>query len=166
MIPSDSIAIDGDTAWWLATPGQGVADDLQQLRLLERSCDTCDGEPIHMDTGAECHDCSGTGRHTFTIEVDCQECDGSGEHDIGQGCWACQSCDGPLSVHVVDVLPLVAVDHWIEGESCVDTLGNLWFPCWTREDEPAHYLAGHAPIPSAAKPGDWIVQLAIHERNQ
>jgi len=156
MIPSDSIAIDGDTAWWLATPGQGVADDLQQLRLLERSCDTCGGSGL-IDpavSGDECPDCDGTGQYFFDIEVANRVTENYG-HYIDT-----------LRVHVVYVLPLVAVDGQIEGEPCVDMITNIWFPCWTREDEPAHYLAGHAPIPSAAKPGDWIVQLAIHERNQ
>ena len=159
MIPSDSIAIDGDTAWWLATPGQGVADDLQQLRLLERSCDTCGGSGMDDDV-IDCAHCSGTGGHSFDIDYEDRR------SLPGKALATTISRERTLSVHVVDALPIAAVDHWIEGESCVDTLGNLWFPCWTREDEPAHYLAGHAPIPSAAKPGDWIVQLAIHERNQ
>ena len=158
MIPSDSIAIDGDTAGWLVSDTQ-VALMSGWSEALDRPCDTCGGSGMDDDV-IDCAHCSGTGGHSFDIDYEDRR------SLPGKALATTISRERTLSVHVVDVLPIAAVDHWIEGESCVDTLGNLWFPCWTREDEPAHYLAGHALIPSAAKPGDWIVQLAIHERNQ
>ena len=68
-ISHDDILIDGDTAWWIIT-AFGEQYRYSDFEDLDRPCDLCGGEPTHMDTGAECHGCSGTGRHTFTLDVE------------------------------------------------------------------------------------------------
>ena len=158
MIPSDSIAIDGDTAWLVVKQ----RPTRNWVREANRPCDTCGGTGMDDDV-IDCAHCSGTGRHSFTIEVDCQECDGSGEHDTGQGCWACQSCDGPLSVHVLEVLPIVDETAVVNGYAEMPARCITWLPDRQRLHGPDER---YIDLPSNAGPGKWAVHLAIHERNQ
>ena len=76
MIPASDIRFseDGTRAWVVASDPRNVwgSDTMN-----DRPCDTClcpgdgdlcgDGGPHQI--GASCPDCSGTGRHTFNIEV-------------------------------------------------------------------------------------------------
>ena len=71
MIAATNIAIDGDNAW-------AIDDKDRWWHVnLDRPCDTCDGvgwltwkSLTKSGTKSfDCHDCDGTGRHTFTLDV-------------------------------------------------------------------------------------------------
>jgi hypothetical protein len=149
VIAATDISIDGDAAWVTFWPNEND-EQLATWRVAHRQCDVCDGEPVHMDTGAECVVCDGTGRHCFDINV--------------------QGYVTPLRrarysyrmrTSVVEVLPVVEWDGQPEGIACLDTLGNVWYPDIDREGEPVHYLKDHAVLPESAAPGKWAVRLRV-----
>jgi hypothetical protein len=166
-IPRTDIAIDNetDTAWLVAEGHTSFHD---------RPCDTCRGRkdfhPTYGDHskcppklcqyfGIGCPDCDGTGRHTFTLDVDT---------NVG---WRGIE-DGPpnlpdiFTVHVVQVLPIVEWDT-------VDLGLPHAVPCMTIDphgnglevtERDAHdYFGINRTLPASAAPGKYAVQLAIHE---
>ena len=95
MIPASDVIIDGDTAWLVVSSDIGA-------RTRNRPCDACGdwdtpgwncGTPYMPAEPVACSHCSGTGRHTFTIDIE-----GQGVRQIGN----------LLSVHVLEVLPIAA----------------------------------------------------------
>jgi hypothetical protein len=154
-IPSTAIAIDGNTAWWVRV-FNGAAD------AYNRPCDTCDtydglgciGFPDGYDD--PCPDCHGTGRHTFTLDVrePCRS-DVDRWNDIKT-----------LSVHVVEVLPIIEWDTVDLGlphpVPCmtIDPHGNA-----LEADEAGvdWFKAHDRTLPPDAAPGMFAVRLAIHK---
>ena len=145
-ISHDDILIDGDTAWWIIT-AFGEQYRYSDFEDLDRPCDLCGGEPTHMDTGAECPDCSGTGRHCFEIEV-AQRILKSYGHYIET-----------IKVHVVEVLP---IQNSTSNE--IDTIwdrgdGTFWIvEESTSIGEPP--VGNPVKLPPNAAPGKWAVRLA------
>ena len=163
-ISHDDILIDGDTAWWIIT-AFGEQYRYSDFEDLDRPCDLCGGEPTHMDTGAECHGCSGTGRHTFTLDVECDEpdidrCEDQGVHN-GPTCEERRCFKGrfTITVHVVEVLP---IQNSTSNE--IDTIwdrgdGTFWIvEESTSIGEPP--VGNPVKLPPNAAPGKWAVRLA------
>jgi hypothetical protein len=119
IIPSTAITIDGTTAWTLfyGTIGE---DGMRDYDALNRPCNACYGygqeATAHDGTVAggyvDCPDCAGTGRHCFTLDVECvlPMCV-NGQRGYWQDGHPCGYCNATgtsqLSVHVVEVLPIV-----------------------------------------------------------
>jgi hypothetical protein len=188
-IPSTAIAIDGDTAWWIVEhplcPTHAPCDcgrfglpfGLPHCKLscelgsvtglaraldLDRPCDTwrpiCNrigtgfGKPDHNG----CPDCHGSKRHTFTLDVrePCRS-DVDRWNDIKT-----------LSVHVVEVLPIIEWDTVDLGlphpVPCmtIDPHGNA-----LEADEAGvdWFKAHDRTLPPDAAPGMFAVRLAIHK---
>jgi hypothetical protein len=157
-ISHTAIAIDGTTAWW-------IVDDEDHLpQMWERPCDTCDGIGSQCLNGhdhadcpwtSQCRDCGGTGRHTFTLDVQC----GDSIHlpfvpDLTDddplyvpGDRECSQCDESgtrtITVHVVDVLELVE-SGWFYT---VATRGGFSKP---------------TTLPTSGAPGKYAVRLEVH----
>ncbi len=158
MIPSTDISIDADTAWWAMPRGWPSCD---QIDMLDRPCDLCgkkegwSGYILADLSPIPCRMCDGTGRHTFDIET-------KWPADCGRGC---DFNHFPMThrVHVVDVLPIVdsAHSHGIP-DNCID----MRFGKHPRLVHQPNLPMEAITLPPNAAPGDWLVQLAIHERNQ
>ena len=134
-IPADHIAIDGSTAW--------VIDDKDRWWHvnLDRPCDTCNGRGTFTERHSgmsgqyNCLDCDGTGRHTFTLDVE-SLCVQDGRHEMVDG--ACHFCGArfhKLTVHVVQVR--------------------------STDDENIHVWSA-SPLPQATGRGMWAVELKVH----
>jgi hypothetical protein len=154
-ISHTAIAIDGTTAWLVDTPGMSVGWELRN-----RPCDTCGG--VECSMGLDCDDtlcqcpclhCHGTGRHTFTLDVEC-DCPTESNPE------PCMSIT-ELTVHVVEVLliyPIFGV-----GDASLDRT----IPHIMMDGTGAWYLDGDKGIRSVtlstdAAPGKFCVQLAVH----
>lgn len=153
MIPADHITIDKGTAW-CAFKLDGP-DRLAWWKYVDRPCDTCGGQDVRTLNATgwhdHCTDCGGTGRHTFEIEVP--------GNVFG---WGGKRGDEPhtLRVSVVPgvVLPIVdsANSHDVPDD-CIDLRSggitkHRCGPVWEPVDD----------FPPAAKPGMWVVRLAVH----
>jgi hypothetical protein len=141
MIPSTSFQMNDDgTAWWVTD--DPVTAELWRA-ILNRPCDICGGgrfTALGKLYGQPCQHCDGTGRHTFTVEVEWPDALHSGESDT-------------LRVHVLEVLPI-----WAEGEDGYQVLDAI-----TVVDAGMVSINYHRiPFPSSAKPGMWAVLLAVH----
>ena len=165
MIPADSIILDGATAL-MVTGYVPVLED--------RPCDHCQPTtsrkyPRHHPD--HCPDCDGTGRHTFTVEVEVERCSYGSmtafrECGIPE-CWyePCRA-DGKvaLTVHVIDVLPIVS-DYDESGPfPLIVQDEDLLFYLVTTEDEAAGSDGTPITLPSATEPGQWLVRLAVHDK--
>jgi hypothetical protein len=151
-ISHTDIAIDGTTAW-LVGPDYTPAF----IATINRPCDTCDGIGSQCLNGhdhadcpwtSQCRDCGGTGRHTFTLDVQCvlPMCVNGkrGYWEDGSPCGYCNaSGTRALSVHVVDVLELVE-SGWFYT---VATRGGFSKP---------------TTLPTSAAPGKYAVQIEVH----
>jgi hypothetical protein len=151
-IPHTDIAIDGTTAW-LVGPDYTPAF----IATLNRLCNLCEGHGAFMDVSPmrPCSACRGTGRHTFTLDVECGDSihlpfvpnmdDDDPWYQPGDR--ECRQCDESgtrtLSVHVVDVLELVE-SGWFYT---VATRGGFSKP---------------TTLPTSAAPGMFAVQLEVH----
>lgn len=199
MIPADHF--DPQTGW-LVVPAcphpqepeaapHGSPLDHVGAQLLDRPCDTAcnygcdmygDHGPLACENGC-CPDCDGTGRHTFTIEVEASGCEhrytdhGGGNYTAWEKCRDCKAArDGygmtpwvkRLRVHVAPgmVLPIYAKpSDGTEGEPKVTILGptdqgrvlGLYWRNYPH-DNPAEVIT----LPPTAAPGMWAAQLAIH----
>ena len=158
MTPADHIRIDAVTA--LVVFGD---DDNERIFFpaewvtdLDRPCDTCGGDGALSERTTRSsflpRSCDGTGRHTFTVEAwlcdvyDCAKCIG-GVHKRRD----------TLTVHVIDVLPIVAKDiHGEAPDRYVYVLpdGRAWL-VETDTETPI-------TLPPAAAPGMLLVRLAVH----
>ena len=175
-IPQTDIAIDGDTAWLVDTPGMSVGWEQRN-----RPCDTCEGsghvrKRLHDAPGIHrpvtCRNCGGTGRHTFTLDVECDECNESGK--LGSdACWKCYAIGSKdITVHVVEVLPIygrldsplpAGVSKWVwHSPNDLDADRRGTFLCEIIDNETQMTAVN---LPAAAAPGMWAVRLAIHKEN-
>ena len=150
-IPASSIHFNGDgTAWWVFDEN-GPAPQFQ----ASRPCDTCDGcgnicwggTP---ETTLPDGDCDGTGRHTFTVEV--------------EGEWSPRMhADRSLRVSIREgmVLPIHGDAGWGErqwpGHAHVELMETQTI-LWRGPDD-----FEHITLPPDAQPGMWAVLLDIHE---
>jgi hypothetical protein len=157
MIPADRIHFNDDgTAWWVMdeAPHRG-------LNAIDRPCDTCGGSMYVWPEGSSfrsntpCPDCDGTGRHTFTIEV---------ENDT-------YLIDPSFTYRVSVVLGMVLP---IYGEDDMgDRLPQEWMPhitinsfnaaqqWWRNPKCPDEWANDGITLPPAAKPGMWAVKLEV-----
>jgi hypothetical protein len=160
IIPSTAITIDGPTAWL-------VVDESRVLfrKHANRLCDTCNGYPGPTQFEPRTC-CDGTGRHTFTLEVKPTPCTINEDHYIGTMEWcACFPDIATVSVHVVEVLPIVAWD-------IVDLGLPHPVPCMTIDphgnaleaDEAGvdWFKAHDRTLPPDAAVGMFCVRLAVH----
>jgi hypothetical protein len=158
MIPQTDISIDGSTAWALLTAlAQYVPAGEFPETWLNHPCDTCDGfgdlKSFHLlsATTSRCRDCDGTGRHTFTLDV---------EDPDAAPIYIPMTKD--LTVHVVEVMPIV--DHLRESRR--PRIQKLSAPKMSGQ---THWVDdGERPgkkiqLPATAAPGKWAVRLAIHK---
>jgi hypothetical protein len=168
MIPSSSIALseDGRQAWWVVREcdcDHRVSVGCHKtLRRADQSCDACGGDSDRWFRlgGSPCPDCDGTGRHTFTIEVE--------HHDAAYMTYQTgEPGTRTFRVSVVPgmVVPIVDNDapEWYERSDHHIGMG---------QDENAEYNGridtGTEPgyvrdviLPPDARPGMWAVQLQI-----
>jgi hypothetical protein len=127
-ILSTAITIDGDTATLVVDDCESMPDRQCSMmpdnpcdvaaKDLDRLCDTCNGSgsfPAIQSQTDPCPDCDGTGRHCFTLDVESEpfwSVDEQAKYHI-EPCDDADCCKPPpkqLSVHVVEVLPIVAWD--------------------------------------------------------
>jgi hypothetical protein len=220
-IPADRIAIDGDTAWFIpqrcpetrapqgAHWGQGNPC-IYGVRALDRPCDTCDGSGTCFHGGPDvlprCPDCDGTGRRTFTLDVEvdyhdsgwrgdcpwllrCNKTPGFDPEGIcAYGCREepeCQTCVGDvepdgwgpdpgpeieiatLTVHVVQVLPIVdCVGAFVDFTDYDPQPAVLFHPNVYGVRPKLLHVGGRLEtiaLPDATAPGMWAVRLTIHK---
>jgi hypothetical protein len=179
MIPADVFGpiVDGE-AWWVVRKcpeprgQQSMHTDCNVgAKILDRPCATCGGMPLGFDGFHDCPDCSGTGRHTFIVEVEneewhCETCNDSGISHTGDTASDCGYCptDHTYRVSVVPgmVLPIVTMT-----QACSDDqpLPFIIAPAIGYNAVIAGYPdAEHETVvtlPSAAAPGLWAVKLRV-----
>jgi DnaJ-class molecular chaperone len=117
MIPRTHIEFNDDhTEAWVVVE-QTDSGWLSGLMGADGPCDTCDGASVlrdeeHDDAGRvvgvvweHCPDCDGTGRHTFTIDIECPVLtfEGSAIHDHPD-VNPCPVCSG-VTTYRVSVVP-------------------------------------------------------------
>jgi hypothetical protein len=153
-IPSTDITIDGDTAWLVVRNQDGWFWKTDH----NRPCDTCNGhghvrQRLHDAPGIHrpvtCPDCHGTGRHTFTL-------------DVQEPCRCKADCGdiATITVHVVEVLPIGDKDTMGEGFLYGGRhLGPNWIIVGGGSDQP------NITLPDSAAPGKHAVHLAIKEKD-
>jgi hypothetical protein len=153
-IPSTAITIDGPTAWWVID-----LETAWRRKHDNRPCDTCDGvghvrqrlsDAPGIHRPVTCHDCHGTGRHCFTLDVE-GEC-----MSIANG--RLRRYDGfAISVHVVAELEIGDDHTWGEGFLYGGKhLGPNWIVVGGGLDQP------NITLPEDAAPGMYAVRLAVH----
>jgi hypothetical protein len=163
-ISHTDIAIDGTTAW-LVGPDYTPAF----IATLTRPCDLCDGRKgtsgiIPYEYARYRTPCPG--RHTFTLDVEPTPCTIDEDHYIGTMEWcACSPDIATITVHVVEVLPIVEWDT-------VDLGLPHAVPCMTIDphgnglevtERDAHdYFGINRTLPTSAAPGKYAVQLEVH----
>jgi hypothetical protein len=158
MIPSSSIAFnEGGTAWWVV---HGPADYHDHDGALDRPCDTCDGKGQTAEHWFACPDCDGTGRHTFTIEVEHVE-------QFMNGSWINTTRTLRVSVSPGMVLPIMRHPLESNGDTryiVMDRHGDFYLfdhDCPTTE-----WPTVLDPFPPHAKPGMWAVLLDVHQNGE
>jgi hypothetical protein len=161
-----SIDIDGTTAWLVDTPGMSVGWELRN-----RPCDTCDGSGTCFHGGPDvlprCPDCDGTGRRTFTIELECPICNGKRSEFCGYGDGlpddnpSCSMGVERVAVHVVEVLPIhdYCTDYKPADHICHAWRDDRWY--WHRSERGDRPTEKIITLPDSAAPGMWAVLLAI-----
>jgi hypothetical protein len=186
-IPHTAIAIDGNTAWLVMD--EPDHDETMRWANLDRPCDTCDG--VECSMGWDCDDtlcqcpclhCHGTGRHTFTLDVECEWCVGYGyllgapdHYEAGSDAVIpCTDDDGEecndgtrqLTVHVVAVLPIA--DEFDDGCDALPSIelrgdGSYWLydQDWV-SDLGSSVKPTAVALPVSAAPGKYAVQLEVH----
>jgi hypothetical protein len=169
--------VDGE-AWWVRDDALPDSPSGWPITALDRECDTCHGagkvpgmNHSPGDLLFACPDCSGTGRHTFTVEVEneewhCETCNDSGISHTGDTASDCGYCptDHTYRVSVVPgmVLPIVTMT-----QACSDDqpLPFIIAPAIGYNAVIAGYPdAEHETVvtlPSAAAPGLWAVKLRV-----
>jgi hypothetical protein len=163
VIPHTAITIEGDTAWWVKPAAlQDGLTDPKSAWMFNRPCDTCDGSgsfPAIQSQTDPCPDCAGTGRHTFTLDV--------------QLPWAAKAVNNiftdeveqatrQITVHILEVLPIVY--DW-----------NDWMtkPLVSIEQDGSAVLVENRidgfcekvtdiTLPTDAASGMWAVKMALH----
>jgi hypothetical protein len=139
----------GSHTWDLRSPKSGVHPDWNPI-ALDRPCDTCDGvggafRPNGSCIGT-CTECSGTGRHTFTIAVE---------------------GDGLVVTHSVSVVPGMIKrirDNETDRDDPPYHSGDI-FVCAdgsAYHDTAADYMTD-ITLPPAGKTGMWAVKVNIHD---
>jgi hypothetical protein len=160
IIPSAAITIDGPTAWLVVRNHDGWFWETDH----NRPCDTCNGQgwfPFQFftqDYGYQiledsCIDCHGTGRHTFTI-------------DVQEPCRCKADCGDitQLSVHVVEVLPIHgATEHWPDATHLSLDEGNRTVWLWTWTGQGFDFTRDYCTLSADAASGMYAVRLAIHK---
>ena len=166
MIPADHITFDGDMAWWVLD--EDYEFDSVHARSLDRPCEWCQR---HLSSGAwpNCPDCNGTGRHTFQIEVECDVCADRAEWCgfDGIGNPLCSNGTVALRVSIVPgmVLPIVSAEQYRNDMS----LRGPFVIAYSDGTTSVYHNTSDirvTPLPPAAKPGDWAVQLNVQPKEQ
>jgi hypothetical protein len=182
MTVADHIHFNDDgTAWWVVRKcpeprgQQSMHTDCNVgATILDQPCDTCGGEGVVDDLDNDgavvtCEWCDGTGRHTFTVEVECRSAyhEPTARRVHGE----CHYCKYGIRTHHVSVVPgmvlpitedtdvvpkhdphIIQFDGRCGGEPFVE-----FVPCNGRglTDDPI-------ALPPAARPGMWAVKLEVH----
>jgi hypothetical protein len=155
MIPASHWHDNGDgTAWRIMDhdyrEGPGLDPD--------RPCDTCGGQTRYEGDNFHCPDCSGTGRHTFTVEVETFTVfDAS---DGGRGIRYEPSTHRVSVVPGGMVLPIVDDVGPVPSETHIRITGGGI--AWLAERiEGGGWRHTEITLPPAAAPGMWAVKLAV-----
>jgi hypothetical protein len=144
MIPADHFIMNPDGTAWLVMPADPITDGIPDWWVaLDRPCDHCKG------TGAgrnryKCSDCAGTGRHTFTVEVEFVTDDPV-------------SITTDIRVSVVPGMVLPITGEMDGGPLRIERVEGY-------QDEmigPDDQFIRDVTLPPAAKPGMWCVQVKI-----
>jgi len=175
MIPATDVTPVVDGTMWLRLDDTARFNQAEEWWMqADRPCDTCGGAGRRQvdrygnawgDKLAEamstvivgdiaCPDCDGTGRHTFTMDVAYITRADLCPHD---------RC-GSLRVHVIPdmVLPIYADVGPVPTETHIRITGGGI--AWLAEPiQGGGWRHTEITLPSAAKPGDWLVQLEVHE---
>jgi len=147
MIPASALHDNGDgTAWLACQPISARAEnDAAWWRQRDRPCDTCSDEWFSY----RCHACSGTGRHTFEIEVNTNE-------------WSSVIQGTKVYIHRCSVVPGTVLPIVEEPWSgwCDPSVITLM-----RRADGDRGMIGNwkrITLPPAAAPGMWCVKLQVH----
>jgi hypothetical protein len=166
MIPADHFFDNGDgTAWLVDAETETSTTRIDLYRHLDRPCDGCSdhwGEDDDEWDPSRCPDCSGTGRHTFTVEVEYEVVDSwttTGPNNTAAKHWDGKFKKEPhvLRVSVVPgmVLEIVNGLNDLPERSCIWTSSEGTF--WLMHEGEASIIT----LPPAAAPGMWAVKLAV-----
>ena len=165
---------DADGRMWWRWDVNSTRFVLVEMAALDRPCDTCDGHGsfhrVQRGWGkakqSTCPDCGGSGRHTFEIETGC-DCEWNQSDDCLVAQYGC-GVDHTHRVHVVPGMVLPVYD--MEDDRCPDTphvcvfhacSAGEPFDQWWYTD--ADGVTDDITVPAATKPGDWLVQLQVHD---
>jgi hypothetical protein len=180
IIPSAAITIDGPTAWLVVRNHDGWFWETDH----NRPCDTCDGRKgtsgiipyEYARYRTPCPDCHGTGRFTFTLDVECDDsihlpfvpdlADDDPWYVPGDR--ECRQCDESgtyqLSVHVGEVLPIHgATEHWPDATHLSLDEGNRTVWLWTWTGQGFDFTRDYCTLSADAASGMYAVRLAIHK---
>lgn len=152
MILADHISFNDDaTAWWVPDPGEWT-DYGSILNELDRPCGLCDGagcdDPVDF---YQCLVCDGTGRHTFTIEV-----------EVPRITMWDTNARRTFRVSVVPDMVLPIVDIWPTDAPAIfhdpsSPVSEWW---WTYAVPDGWNMP--ITLPPAATPGMFAVKLQVH----
>jgi hypothetical protein len=180
--PSTAITIDGPTAWLVVEcPPDSAPARWEQA---DKQCDTCNGVGWLTWTYLtkpgtktfDCTDCHGTGRFTFTLDVECDDsihlpfvpdlADDDPWYVPGDR--ECRQCDESgtyqLSVHVGEVLPIHgATEHWPDATHLSLDEGNRTVWLWTWTGQGFDFTRDYCTLSADAASGMYAVRLAIHK---
>jgi hypothetical protein len=173
MIPATHIEFNDDhTEAWLVLnvspqgktyPAAGVSP------RADRPCDTCGGRKgtsgvipyEYARWRTPCPDCDGTGRHTFTIDVDLSHAEmGCTKSEVleGGGIWPTRTYR--VSVVPDMVLPIIHNDNapMLDGARFVEMWDDHHAIAWIDAHNDGRFI-----LPSAAVRGMWAVKLAVQQ---
>jgi len=162
MIPADHIHFnDNGTAWWVL---HRAYEAVGFSKRFDRPCDTCVSWGGRGMSFKNCRDCDGTGRHTFTIEVEPSNLGESlpGRTDL-------YPPDELPSQFRVSVAPGMVLRIISMSAACADDAPPLPFIISPVRRGEATVIAGYPDadhetvitLPPDAKPGMWAVKLNV-----
>jgi len=157
MIPADRIHFNDDGTAWLVEEALPDSPSGWPATRNDRPCDTCGGSMYVWPEGSSfrsntpCPDCDGTGRHTFTIEV---------ENDTYL---IDPSFTYRVSVAPGMVLPIVSTGGAYLTSSAIVLAdeGPVGSAVIVRISGPLVTYHEIVTLPPAAKPGMWAVKLNV-----
>jgi hypothetical protein len=169
-IAATAITIDGDTAW-LVVPLSGYHPNVATTYThYNRPCDTCAKIRAALGNATRndepCLSCGEIdGRHTFTLDVaqsNKSECDHRVIEKDTQWEDHERTCPLTLSVHVVEVLPIM--DAWTDWVTpcIIPDVDGVWQLVTGSRDGTECWELVDPDLPADAAPGMYAVRLAVH----
>jgi len=170
-IPADHWLDNGDgTVWWVLMPIDRVQLAAKEADI-DRPCDTCDSGDlrpagwlyIRGEGWQLCPDCDGTGRHTFTVEVE-RPIPMLNANPDRPDITSNEIRTYRVSVVPGTVLPIFDLDG-SDGNNEANIMWDdvdgsfLYYPAGWYDDRDLGEQT--VTLPSAAAPGMWAVKLAV-----